>query len=377
MPARIKESDSGKFTEYCYVSDGTKFSALESNGTGLYYIGSFVYQALGSNTFKFESAGFSKGRFRRSTSAYFRDQYVPEYYITDHLGSRRAMIDHTGELMVLKEYYPFGKTWERPHAQVTSDPYGYNGKEEQSVGDAGLLDYGARFYDPGIGRWLTQDPLAEKYYSISPYAYVYNSPVKYVDPNGADAKITIDNSAQTITVSATIVLIPVGGPSGVGIGTNVATYYKQSILAVWDKGWIYKHEGKDYKVIFDINVRMIELGENMIFDGETNYIHVTNQNIRSSTSYTNRGLWAKGTADRNPAAHEFGHILGLADKYDPRTLKVIDGWLNNIMAGTRNSVDQLNVADMRNIVEFLHKAMAAGVPIFFNNFSNQEKGSVE
>ena len=186
LPARIKESDSGRFTEYCYVSDGTKFSALESNGTGLYYIGSLVYQALDSDTFKFESAGFSKGRFRRSTSAYFRDQYVPEYYITDHLGSRRAMIDHTGELMVLKEYYPFGKTWDRPHAQVTSDPYGYNGKEEQSVGDAGLLDYGARFYDPGIGRWLTQDPLAEKYYSISPYVYCVNNPVRHIDPNGME-----------------------------------------------------------------------------------------------------------------------------------------------------------------------------------------------
>lgn len=186
LPARIKESDSGKFTEYCYVSDGTKFSALESNGTGLYYIGSLVYQALDSDTFKFESAGFSKGRFRRSTSTYFWDQYVPEYYITDHLGSRRAMIDHTGELMVLKEYYPFGKTWDRPHAQVTSDPYGYNGKEEQSVGDAGLLDYGARFYDPGIGRWLTQDPLAEKYYSISPYVYCVNNPVRHIDPYGMD-----------------------------------------------------------------------------------------------------------------------------------------------------------------------------------------------
>ena len=155
-----------------FASDGTKISALASNGTGLYYIGSFIYQALGSDTFQFESAGFSKGRFRRSTSAYFRDQYVPEYYITDHLGSRRAMIDHTGELMVLKEYYPFGKTWDRPHAQVTSDPYGYNGKEEQPVGDAGLLDYGARFYDPGIGRWLTQDPLAENDMSIASYIYV-------------------------------------------------------------------------------------------------------------------------------------------------------------------------------------------------------------
>ena len=47
-------------------------------------------------------------------------------------------------------------------------------------------DYGARQYDPILGRWDRMDPLCEKYYSISPYAYCLGNPVKFVDIFGMD-----------------------------------------------------------------------------------------------------------------------------------------------------------------------------------------------
>ena len=61
---------------------------------------------------------------------------------------------------------------------------GYNGKEEQAGFGLPYLDYGARLYDPATGRWLTQDPLAEKYYGISPYVFCAGNPMKYVDADG-------------------------------------------------------------------------------------------------------------------------------------------------------------------------------------------------
>lgn len=63
----------------------------------------------------------------------------------------------------------------------------YNGKELNSDFGLDWIDYGARYYDPAIARWNAVDPLAEKYYSTSPYAYVLNNPIALIDPNGMEA----------------------------------------------------------------------------------------------------------------------------------------------------------------------------------------------
>ena len=108
---------------------------------------------------------------------------VYHYYLKDHQGNNRVVINQSGTVEQVNHYYPFGGLMGESTAGGVQ-PYKYNGKELDRMHGLDLFDYGARHYDAAIGRWWTVDPLAEKYYSISPYVYCKNNPVRFVDPNG-------------------------------------------------------------------------------------------------------------------------------------------------------------------------------------------------
>ena len=81
----------------------------------------------------------------------------------------------------------------------------FTGKERDS--ETGFSYFGARYYDSDIlTGWLSVDPLADKYPSLSPYAYCAWNPVKLVDPDGEDFKVVINERKKTMTITANIIL---------------------------------------------------------------------------------------------------------------------------------------------------------------------------
>jgi RHS repeat-associated protein len=89
------------------------------------------------------------------------------------------------EIVQQKGYYPFGMEISQFSTGTGTNRHWYNGKELQDDLSLYWYDYGARFYDPMLGRWHSVDPLAESYSFQSPYAYAANNPIKFVDVNGA------------------------------------------------------------------------------------------------------------------------------------------------------------------------------------------------
>ena len=106
------------------------------------------------------------------------------YHIIDYQGSIRAVIDENGTLEEINHYYPYGGLMGA--ATMGVQPHKYGAKELDRENGLDLYDSQARHYDPIIPRTTTMDPLAEKYYSLSPYTWCAGNPLRYIDFDGRD-----------------------------------------------------------------------------------------------------------------------------------------------------------------------------------------------
>ena len=167
---------------YCYLADGTKLSATTADDCGFSYRGSFTYRTDESSQPDrvFESTPFGGGRIVGTVD----DETEVRYFLTDHLGSVRAVVNSGCEVLERNDYQPFGKRWVTPSMPVSDNRDRFNGKEDQSFAGLPFSDYGARMYDYERGRWLMQDPKSEDYFSSTQYGFCGNNPVARIDPNG-------------------------------------------------------------------------------------------------------------------------------------------------------------------------------------------------
>ena len=178
---------------YSYLADGTKLRVRDGGeANGFDYLGSLTYRKSSAGL-QLESANFGDGVIRTNVSNSVGTEV--NYFLTDHLGSVRVIVDGNGTVKERNDYYPFGARHMRSdYPQLADNRYKYNGKEEQVTGDLKYLDYGARMYDRGVGRWFGMDILSENYLECSPYHFSGNNPVVFVDDTGMDYWSTNDPS---------------------------------------------------------------------------------------------------------------------------------------------------------------------------------------
>ena len=160
---------------YSFSADGTKVAVEDNSGNGYQYMGSLIYAKSGS-TLTLESARFAHGYIAPQDGQVY-------YHTTDHLGSVRAITNLQGSVVERNGYYPFGSETAlgSSYPKLLDNRMKFNGKEVQTTGNLGLLDYGARMYDPAIGRWTAQDPLGEEMYNLTPYRFSLNNPISVID----------------------------------------------------------------------------------------------------------------------------------------------------------------------------------------------------
>ena len=174
LPQQVTFSDGSTIT-YSYAADGTKLRTVHSisgssTSTQKDYCANVVYEDSVQKLLLTEEGYVD---LSATTPAYY-------YYLKDHQGNNRVIIDKDGAVKETNHYYPFGGLF----ASTSVQPYKYNGKELDTKKGLNWYDYGARHYDATLGRWLVVDPLAEKMYNWSPYAYCFNNPIKFVDEDG-------------------------------------------------------------------------------------------------------------------------------------------------------------------------------------------------
>jgi len=194
---------SDKHILYYYNGTGEKLQELDNdNAISRFYIRGIEYiWTTGQPVIDFIQT--EEGRAVPDGSGGFKYEYT----LTDHLGNNRINFDKDPTTLSARsiqetDYYPFGLSKVLSYFGNKNE-YLYNGKELRE--QFGEYDYGARYYDPVVARWLSVDPLAEKSRRWNPYNYGYDNPIRNIDPDGmhpygtndeADMQDTMDRLEQ-------------------------------------------------------------------------------------------------------------------------------------------------------------------------------------
>ena len=174
------KAGSGAVTTWSHSSSGEKlqrkdiFPGTEKTD----YVGNLIFR---NDTLK--TILVNGGFISVSYNSLGNPSYDYRFFVADHQGNNRLVTDANGTVLQVNHFDPYGELL--PISVGTSEsPFMYSRKEWDT--NSGSYDFGARRYSVSFPSWTTMDPLSEKYYSFSPYAYCAANPMNLVDPLGKD-----------------------------------------------------------------------------------------------------------------------------------------------------------------------------------------------
>ena len=343
LPSAVTFSDGSTIT-YVYAADGTKLRTVHKIGgatTTTDYCGNVVYENGAQKLLITE-----EGYITLSDNKYY-------YYLKDHQGNNRVVINQSGAVEETNHYYLFGGVFA---SSTSTQPYKYNSKEYDTKKGLNWYDYGARHYDAVLGRFMTVDPLAEKYYSESLYTYCYSNPINCIEPNGKDG---IYIAFPDYKISTPIGKIGNLGHAGVLLidnKTGVTKYYEYGRYDKEGKGIVRTFAVPDVKMGQDkkptlesLNKTLSVISEQAGHGGRIEGAYIESDKFKEMKTYAE----SKIAENSNPKRKEYslrnnncGTFAADVLKQDPsvkdKAPVIIDSRPNSIVKEYQNSFKSLN-----------------------------------
>jgi len=206
---------------------------------------------------------------------------------------------------------------------TANSTYTFSAKERDP--ETGLSYFGSRYYSSDLSVWLSVDPMAGKYPSLSPYTYCADNPVRLVDPNGEDIEIVTETDANGKLIITINFTAKIENKSSHSYSKEEMEQIRDDISSGIKRYYSRQYDAANVVTNVDIICNKDERTNDLMKEDNRHSIYIVDKcskenriaeaedNGRFMNIKWNIGQGANGNNLQRTAAHEFGHLLGLPD----------------------------------------------------------------